>query len=166
MPTLPVSYTTVDDMIDTFPAINSITNIASREQHFHAGHAEAIINSAISRRYNLPLSGSYPILTAIATDFAVFRIISTFQSLTVGDGDRPFYQRFKQAKELLKKLVTGEMMLVNSAGVIEPGRDDVGEVWSTTEGYTPTMAEIPFSEQFVDPDKIENERDKRDKRFP
>src|SRR3990167_9429018 len=119
--TLVASYTTVQRVYDTFPPISSLTGLSSAMVLDWIGGVEAEINAKISKRYALPLSGDCPILTAIATREAIYRIAverALVQFPPAQQGKAPRQVQHEQDQKLLDQLAAGEITLyaVDSAG--------------------------------------------------
>ena len=160
MSILPVSLTSVSLMLLTFPPISQ-TQLSSAAMFHHAGQAEAYVNAKVSRMYSIPITGLVPLLEVVATDFAIFSILSTLFTLKSKDGEHPFYQRFKNSKDSLNDIASGMTPLLDSNGNVLAGRGDINEVWSDKMDYSNTFWEGPTEEQFVDQDKLNDEADKR-----
>lgn len=159
--TLPVSYTSVDLMFSTFPEIGSLSSVNSAGFHHHAGMAESRINAAISRLYSLPFTVTIPLLQTLATDMAIYNVLSTRIALKTDDGEHPWYQRFKAADATLNDIANGNIPLVDSSGGVVTGRGDMAEVYSNTMDYHPTFWEGPIEDQVPDVDKLDDGADDR-----
>lgn len=158
MPTV-VSYTTVELIESTLVNIGSITTLRSADVAHHASRAETVINAAIAKRYSLPFSSPIPVLETLATDMAVFNILTG--RITINE-EHPWFVRYKNAEDLLDKIANGDISLVTSSGEVQTGRSDLAEVWSNTKDYHPTMWEGPWEDQTPDADKLKDQADDRD----
>ncbi len=127
----------------------------------HAGQAEAYVNAKVSRMYSIPIEGLVPMLEVISTDFSIHKILSTRFTLKSKDAEHPFYQRFKQSRELLEEVSNGMTSLLDASGNVLAGRSDINEVWSNRMDNIPTFWEGPDEEQFVDQDKLDDEANRR-----
>jgi phage gp36-like protein len=145
------------------PQIGSLTDITSADLAQFMVDAEAEVNAMIARQYTTPVSGS-ALLEAAATDISIYRLYSrrVFPGQKLKDSDWP--DRYKEARDVLKMVAAGEMILVDSAGKIITARTDVAEVFSSTEDYQPTFTELGAVRDRIDPDKLEDLADERDLR--
>lgn len=162
MPIAVVSYTTVSLMLTTLPDLGSVTTLTSAHLYTYASQAEALVNARLARHYSLPLATVPPLLEAVSTDIAVYyalvKRLFTAERLNAS----PWPERYKEALETLEGVADGTLTLVDTAGTIIGARTDIAEVYSTTQGYTPTFHEGPWTTHVQDDDKIEDETDKRD----
>ena len=157
-----VSYTTVTMILQTLSAIGSISTLNNSLLLLHAGQAEALINAKIAKKYVLPFTESIPLLETLATDLAIYNVLTTRISLKTEAGQHPWFQRFKLALDTLDDIVNGDIMLISNNGVVVEDRSDLTEMYSTTMGYKPTTFEGPISLQDTDPDKILDNLNDRD----
>lgn len=151
-----VSYTSVDRMLLTLPEIGSMYTVSSAQLLLHAADAEALINAALAKRYSLPISGDVPLLTAIATDLAIYRALTG--RITI-KAEHPWFVRYKAALDMLEKIVSGDVPLVTTSGTLVGVSQMVP--WSTTMTYNPTHWEGGWTMHAIDSDKLEAEADKR-----
>lgn len=155
-----MSYTTVDRIIEEYPMINSMTTVSSLSILNQISNAEAEINGRIARLYTVPVVDA-PQLTAIATDFTMYRILRrVFTQERLKNSDWP--ASFKDASDLLKDIASGKAHLTTSSGDLVAGRTDVSQVWTNKIDYEPTFDEHGRYDQIVDPDKVEDLEDDRD----
>lgn len=159
--TLPVSYTTVELLLNTLPAIGSVSAITSAHIAHYIGEAQAHIDAKISRYYSLPLSVEVPIIQTIATNLTVYGLMVKRLLSAQQINDSPWPARYKEAQELLDDIGAGKLPLVNASGAILAGRSDVAEVYSTTMNNVPTFYEGDWKDMVQDSDKIDDEDDRR-----
>lgn len=163
--TLPVSYTSVTRINSAFPAITSVANITSAVVAQFAGDVEAVINAKISKRYVLPLTAECPILTALATREAIYRI--AVQRLLVQfpaaqQGQHPLQVQHKEDMTLLDDIAAGALQLVGASGQVLATDTSQLEVYSTTKTYQPTFHEGAWVDQVQDPSKLDDLLSDRD----
>ena len=156
---LVVSYTSANLMIQTLPEINSISTLNASLMLHHAGRAEAFINAKIAKRYSIPIQGQVPLLETLATDLAIYNVLT---SRIVIKEEHPWFQRYKNSLDVLDQIADGKLSLIDITGAVLAGRSDVMECWSNTKDYNPTFWEGPDTLQIQDSDKIDDEADKRD----
>lgn len=163
--TLPVVYTSVTRINSAFPAISSVSNINSAIVAQYAGDVEAQINAVISKRYALPLTVESPILIAIATREAIYRICvqrALIHFPPAQQGQHPMQAQHKEDQDLLKQIADGAIQLVDASGAAVSFDTSQIEVFSTTKNYQPTFHEGPWTDQVQDPDKIRDALSERD----
>lgn len=157
-----VSYTSENMINITLAEIGSMGTLTSSAILTNASAAESVINARISQRYSIPISGVVPVLETLATDMAIYRILT---GRTIIDEEHPWFQRFKDAKNTLDDIADGKMSLLTNSGDVVPERADEASgmgVWSNTKDYHPTHWEGPWTLQEPDEDKIDDEADDRD----
>lgn len=161
-----VKYTTVARLYQHDPMIGSMTDLTSLQlADVFITDAEAEIDSWLVRSYTIPISvagATFPMLTAIATDLALYGVFSQriFTQEKLKDSTWP--DRFKEARTMLEMLASGKMLLLDSSGTILGDRSDVAEVWSNTMGAIPTTSELDPEYSVVDPNKQEELASDRD----
>src|SRR5207244_4196108 len=144
------------------PEIGSASNITSAHLALFAGQAEAEINAQLAQRYALPLVVDVPLLTTLATDIAVYKVLTRRIFSAERLAASPWPDRYREAATLLAQIGDGTLSLPDVTGTVLPGRTDLAAAFSTTQNYAPTMWEGHTGDQFVDPQKIEDEAAKRD----
>src|ERR1043166_4029413 len=160
MPTLPVSYTSASLMLQTLPA-EQLGNLTQTELLFFAGEAESEINANIANCYDLPFTVDIPLLTTLATDIAVYKVLSRRAFSASRPPAGPFLDRYKEALAMMFRICEGNLPLLSAAGAIIPFTEAGNGAFSTTKNFIPTFWEGAESLQFVDQDKIQNEADRR-----
>lgn len=125
------------------------------------GEAAAIIDGYISRRYTLPITVTVPLLTTLATDIAVFRVLSSKPfSPAERSVDTNWPDRYREAIAILTKIAEGDMALVGVDGTVVTANDN-SRAWSTTMNYVPTFGESADQGFVVDRNKTEAEDSRR-----
>lgn len=156
---LPLSYTSVGMVNSAFPAITSISNLTSAIVMHFGGTVEAEINAKISKRYVIPLAVECPLLTAIATREAIYRIAvqrALVHFPPAQQGVHPMQLQHKDDQELIAAIVGGDIQLLDSSGAVIATDLAQIEVYSTTKDYTPTFHEGAWSDMIQDPDKLDD----------
>lgn len=160
MPTVsPVSYTTVERIWLAFPPISSVTNLASAGTCQVAGDVQGEINGYIAKRYALPLTIESALLTALATNETVYRIVAQRQLIQfppVQQGRHPLQQLHIDYLKTLEGIRDGEIELVGVDGEVVETNLSVLEVWSNTKEYRHTMDEGPVEEQSQDTQMLDD----------
>ena len=158
------TYTDVSRCYATVPAVGSATSVQSNEMAFFIENAEGIINAKLAKLYTVPVlinSVAPPVLTAIATDLALYRALALRMFTQEQINKSVWPDRFKEAMELLDEIAAGEMLLVASGSVLETDSSRI-KLESNTQGYTPTFNEDSFLQSTQDPDKLDDIANDRD----
>lgn len=156
------TYTTVSNMLAVVAAIGSNSNLTSAALHGAIVNAEALVNGRIARQYSLPIASTpVPLLTAIATDLSLYRVLamSVFTQEQLKDSQWP--RVFKEAMATLDQIAAGGLSLVDSAGAIVSPRGDLAPALSSTSDYLPTFTELEPVDWVQDSEKLDALRDER-----
>ena len=154
-------YTTVADVKRTQPAIGSVTTITSAVMANFIVDVERYINGMIAPRYTVPVADA-PMLTTIATDLAIQRMIRQRAINFPGSNIDDMLARYEPAADMLKAIVAGSLQLVTSSGDLIATRSDTREIYSTTMGYNPTFHEGDQYDMVQDQDKLDDIESDRD----
>ena len=160
--TLPVSYTSVTDLLELVPEIGSLSAITSAQLFNFCGQAESLVNAKIVRNYSLPLASIPPLLNTLSTTIAGYYVFS--RRLYVGAKqleNSPWPDRFKEAISTLEEIADGKLLLVGGNGAVLTTRTDIALAQSNTMNYIPTMSELDAPNNFIDTDKIDDLLDER-----
>lgn len=147
-------YTTVERIYNVLPKIEEVTEITSAQLEQQIVDAESGINARLSKTYAVPVSDA-PLLVQIATDLSIYRVLS--QRILTGETlkESPWPDRFKEANDLLDKIVSGDIDLVTSSGTVITPTNDVAP-WSSKEDFIPTFDEDSVFNHETDDDKIDD----------
>src|SRR6266850_1531279 len=140
-PTLPVSYTSVTQMYLVLPDLGSSANVTSAQLANFAGGAEAQINATIVQKYTLPITGDIGILTTLATEIAIYKVLSQRLFSAERLATSPWPDRYRDSLATLDRIAAGELLLVTTSGQIVAGRLDTAEIYYTTKDCVPTFWE-------------------------
>ena len=158
-------------MLGALPAIGSRTSINSADLHNNfLIPAESTIDSKLAKLYTLPITTecqcghtcNVPILQTIATDLAIYRVLSQRIFTQEKKNESLWPDKFKEAMDSLDAISSGEMELVTDANEIVNERTDLASVETSSENYNPTMTEDDPILQTDDSDKIDDIRQDRD----
>jgi len=122
----------------------------------YAGRAEAEMNAKLALRYSLPFANDIPILTALATDIALYYTLSRKPLVGSQAKADPWLDRYKEARDILDKLADGTSLLMDSSLQVLGQRTDVMQFYSNTKGYLPTFDERDPEAWVQDEDKIDD----------
>jgi len=152
-----VSYTSVSLMMLTRPDLRSLSTVTSAELAIFAGQAEAEMVGRLAQRYALPPTVPCPLLETLATDLAVYRVLSRRQYITRDAKEKSGIEVvYTQAIATLSLLAAGLLPLVDASGTVLTERTDRMPVLSSTEAYLPTFHEGPDGTHVKDPNKIDD----------
>lgn len=158
---LPASYSTVENVQLVLSAIGSVTSINSASIAALIGRGQARVDARLARRFEVPFAGPPPIIETITTDLAAYEILRRlFTAQRMNNSEWP--DRFRDADKLLQELADGKAEIVTASGTVLQGRNDVAEIWSSSENYLPTFHEGPIGTQVRDSDKISDLLSERD----
>lgn len=161
MPTL--SYTSVARILSINPAVGSVTTLSSASLVVFAQDAEAQINASLGKLFAVPIAGEPPLLAAIATDIALYRIFTRRILSGESANDSPWPDRYKESLEALEALASGKLALFTSSGTaITATPGDSGMPWTNTQDYNSTFTEDAPESSFIDETKLDYIRDARD----
>jgi phage gp36-like protein len=154
------AYTTVSRVYLADPQVGSVSDITSATiATVFIADAEAMIDSYLAKYYTTPVSVAgvtFPVLTAIATDITLYRILSHRVFTQERLKNSPWPDKFKEAIKWLEGIADGSITLVASDGSIAPDLQTNVEMWSNTRTYIPTMSELPEEQSNVDTIKIDD----------
>jgi phage gp36-like protein len=124
--------------------------------------AIAEVDGNVGRRYTLPFTKRVPLLEKIATEIAVYQIL-TARPFTAPPRpiEATWKARYDAAVAMLLKIGDGEMVLFDESGAVVPQAGDIGRAVSTTQGYAPTFGEGPDQVFVVDREKLDAESARR-----
>jgi phage gp36-like protein len=108
--------------------------------------AESYIDAFLSVKYVTPITPVSPLITMIASDLAIFHLLSEKLPTVPEFMDK----RFARANDILTKLRDGKMQLVASVQVSSHGDSFA---WSSTQQYHPIFSPV-LPETMQRPDSI------------
>lgn len=157
-----INYTSVDAMFAILPTLKTgVSNLTSGDMARFIEDAENEIDARLAKFYTVPVAGC-PMLETIATDIAIYRVLSRRIFTATSLKESPWPDRYKEAVDLLGEIAEGKATLVDSSGSIIAAITTEAEVWSDKQDYLPTFHEGHDTEHIVDPDKLQDIRDDRD----
>lgn len=155
------SLTTVENVKRTLPDIGSASTITSEQIAHFIGEAEAYINASIAHRYTVPVKKDVPLLTQIATDLAIYRMLSRKVLKIPRASDEEWLDRYKESVSVLQQVARGEITLIDTSGNVLEQRTDVLPLDSNNRTYLPTFHEGDWTDMVQDEDKIDDTLDER-----
>jgi len=160
---LPATYTDYETIYHTLPDVG-LNGITPEQVSVAAGEAEAEINGNLAGRYSLPIGSAVPLLTSIATDIAIYKILTSLPFTAeqpTGQLRAAWLDRYRAAVAMLLRLASGDLALVDVAGALIAQAPGAGSAFSTTMNYVPTFGESADQGFTVDRDKIDAEAARR-----
>jgi len=157
-----LTYTSVDRIHTMVPQIGSLSTLTSAQTVELAEYGEAELNARIVKMYSVPVSGTVPLLQALATDLATYQVLAkrVFTNERLKDSAWP--DRFKEALETADKIGDGDLLLTDENGDVIGANTSTSQLKTTTDGFTPTFTDsINFKDMTHDPDKVEAQQDER-----
>lgn len=158
-----MAYTTVNNVLQIVPAINSLTNITSATVAAYITRVDNVINAKLAGSFSLPLVGDFPILEDIATDLVIYEIVGKRNMTLVSrDKESSWPSRFKEAAKLLDDIAEGVTPLLNSSlAALSMTTGGASLAWSNTMDYVPTMNEDDYTSFTQDTTKLDDIDDER-----
>lgn len=152
-------YTSAVKVRQLYPQLNELTSITDGQVDFYISQAEAELDGRLSSRYTLPFSYTPALVEALATEYALIKLMDRFYSAEAPTKYDWKEVRRRELKELMGKLSEGVVLLVNSAHAVLTQRSDIGGIASNTTGYIPTFNHLDASQQVIDTDRLDDEED-------
>ena len=109
-------------------------SIGSSTFSVYMDKAEAIVNSAVGKKYSLPFTTVPPIIRDISFEIAAYYTIRAFSSRDWPNRNE-MLDDFKTAFEMLEKIRTGDIVLADTSGSLIAQLS--GLVKSNTSNYYP-----------------------------
>lgn len=157
------NYTSVDRILLDVPGIGSVTNLTSQAIcDAYIVPAESIVDAKISRLYTTPVLPPPELLITLATDIAIYRILSrrVFNAQQLKDSVWP--SRYAESLEMLDSVADGSITLVDSGGTPIEGRSEGAVATSNTKDYVHTFNEDEPVDHVQDQNKLDDIADARD----
>lgn len=143
-------YANWDDVVGRYPKTDNVADSVEMATSYIEG-VESIMNSYLAKVFTVPLTGEPPLLKDICIDLVYSKI--AFHKDKAAGGLRV------QAIEMLKQIVEGEMLVVDSSGVII---ETVGHgIWSSTQDYFDAFSMLGSPDDRIDPDLLDDLADER-----
>ena len=98
------SYTTVENVLDLYPRVGSLSTVTSSNIAFYIDQAENEINGHLINGYTLPFSSTPPIISTLSTEYSLVKILQRFFTQEVGSDNVYVTQRLDDVKEYLNKM--------------------------------------------------------------
>jgi len=152
------TYTNVNNVLELYPRIGSYSVITSATLAFNIDQAENEINGYLSNNYTLPFSSSPPMITTLATEYTVVKILLRFFTQEVGSRNDYVSERRNYVFDMLDKINNGDIGLTTSSGdLITYNSGDT--IFSNTMTYDPTFTMLDETLQQIDSDRLDDEYD-------
>lgn len=155
------AYTNADNVRQLYPALNELTSLTDTQIDFYVAQAEAEIDARLAVRYALPFSAVPPLVEALATEYALIKLMDRFYSSEAPAKNDWKEVRRREMKELLVALADGTATLVTTTGAVITTATGAG-IESDTSDYTPTFNHLDPIMQAVDKDRLDTEEDALD----
>lgn len=160
--TLPVTITSVQQILDTQPLIASASAVTSAAIYSALGQEEAKIWTKLAVRYALPLSPIPPMVTVLAIDLTVNNLLVKQAILTNTLDKSPWPAYYSSAQAYLDMLSNGDIDLLNQS--LQAIAATQLTMYFSGTGYAPTFSEVPSEYIFPDPNKQADDINDRDSR--
>lgn len=137
-----MAYATFDNVLALYPPLSTMVGTGdyqvttSEVASVYVWHAEAYIDAYLGKRYVVPLSGTNPLITQIASDLAIFNCLAEKLPTVPEFIDK----RKRRCDSLLEKLAEGSLVLVGETEVTSAGEN---YAYSPNVGVDPIFTRSP-----------------------
>ena len=152
------SYTTVENVLDLYPRVGSLSTVTSSNIAFYIDQAENEINGHLINGYTLPFSSTPPIISTLSTEYSLVKILQRFFTQEVGSDNVYVTQRLDDVKEYLNKINTGDIGLYTSSLELIPYNPG-DTIFSNTMNFDTTFNMIDETYQVIDSERMDQELD-------
>ena len=154
-------YTNAVDVRKLYKKIDT-SGITDNDIDFYIMTAESEINGIIATKYTIPVSPTPDLLKNLSAELTITKILDRYFTAETHSRNDWRDVRKKEVVDILNKIADGKILMVNSAGTVVTQRDDLTELYSSTEDYTPTFGHGHYADEEIDEDGIDDEEDERD----
>lgn len=138
-----MAYLTYDGLVIRYPDAKSWARTEADVSSSFIAQAEAEINAKLAVAYNVPISGTYPILESLTADQAAALVMYR------NDPDRAEKLQAWIDKRI-GALVAGDAALVAADGsTVAADAGDSAPIWSSTMDYQPTASILPADSPYT-----------------
>jgi len=155
------NYGTIGGTYQLFPAIGSVSVVTSNLVEAYLVRVDGRIDGRLAALYGdyLPMSvTSAPVLREIAETWTIALLLRRFFTQEKENASEWVKSWFDDVEAMLKPFETGSSQLL--PGILDVGGAS-GLVLSSVAGYVPTFDVGPMEEQVVDPNRINDIRNRR-----
>lgn len=146
-------YATLSD----FTAVGSIANLSAADiTGFFLPFGQSRVDAALGRKYTVPLSSNIPLVVQLNVLYARHAF---YAARTKSDDAK---ELGKLIEEIVSDVVSGNVPLIDSAGLTIQPSNASGTVWSNTMDHPPTFNLLPEEQQRVSRDLLQETRDELD----
>jgi len=163
MPNYQPFYTSFQELKVLYPKIDTLSLSTANVHGIYISKAEAEIHAWLSKKYTVPFTSSNipPLIKSIAQDLSMYYLLRRIYTQNKKDLN-PWVDEWKYARDMLKSLAEGDLLLTGNSGEVIDARTDQMQIWSNTTNYKPTMDNRAAESQRVNPDRLEDEQDEDD----
>lgn len=154
-------YTTAIDIRKLYKKLDT-SGLVDNDLDFYVNLAEAEINGIIATKYSVPVSPAPELLRNVSAELSLTKILDRFFTAETHSRNDWRDTRKKEVMDLLNKIAKGDVLLITSSGDIISQRDDITEIYSDTEDYTPIFGHGHYADEEIDEDRVEDEGDARE----
>ena len=152
------SYTTVENVLDLYPRVGSLSTVTSSNIAFYIDQAENEVNGHLVNGYTLPFSSTPPLIRTISTEYSLVKILQRFFTQEIGSDNTYVTQRLESVMDYLTKINSGDVGLFTSSLELIPY--NTGDtISSNTMDFNPTFTMLNPIFQQIDADRLDDELD-------
>jgi len=150
-----VTTTSISNWLPNYLKGNTTTSDTAGTAFFSEciDDAEATTDSAIAKRYALPLTPVPPLLRTITKDIACWRAIRNGFTQE-GRVKNVYLDDYNRAMDMLDNLMSGKIQLADTAGSVI-ATNSSGKFLSSDDTYVPAINQDDEKAWAVDPDKAD-----------
>lgn len=154
-----MAYTTATKTRELLTGVN--TSIMSDvDVAKHIARADSVIDAKLAGIYSVPFETTPPVIETISTYLSAYYVGITLFTRDRGNENKWIDKLKEEAVELLKAVIEGSLIVVNSSGG-ELTRTTSG-VKSNTKDYTPIFDVDDIENSAVDADRLSDIEDARE----
>jgi len=148
-------YITYEDAVRRYPELEGWPGMATSVNSDLIYYAAHELNSRMASHFSVPFSAAHPTVMDLVIDLTYYR------SLRTQDPKRAAL--IKDAIEgRIAAIKNGDEQLMTGSGTVIVPEAPGDEIWSTTQDYHPVRGMGDAEDEFVDPDRLDDEADERD----
>jgi phage gp36-like protein len=155
-------YTTVQNVLDLYPRVGSLSSITSASVAFYIDQAENEINGYLINNYSMPFSATPPLIQSLSTEYGLVKLLERFFTQETGSDNAWVSARREYVQNQLTMINSGDLGLYTSSlELIAYNPDDAP--FSNTMDYNPAFNMLNSTHQQLDGDRLEDEYDDIDR---
>lgn len=145
-------YINWEDVIDRYPELNTLGG-ADQLSSAYIVYSEAFVDGILATNYTIPFSSNNMIIRDLSIDMCYWRA-ARFKFDDATQVKSSFFETIAMIK-------AGQVQMIDEAGTLIPQVKQNPGIYSSTQSYHSAFGMLPFEEQNIDQDNIDDDRDER-----